>query len=182
MDKRLIENTRVKKSIEEALFALLKKKKFSEISISDIIKTSGVARASYYRNYDSKEAIIESYIERQHDEVGNTIRFSENREELFSYENLVASLEYYLKQKYYILQLYDNGFGSLIQDELNRFAEVMLGDMPSRSTERYELYMITGAAFNTIIQWLKNGALESPNEIARVFLDFMSSSKIRNQK
>ena len=48
-DKRYIENMRVKKSIQTALFSLMKKKKFSEIRVADIISASGVAKASYYR-------------------------------------------------------------------------------------------------------------------------------------
>lgn len=178
MDKRHIENMRVKKSIEEALFILLKKKKFSEITVSDIIRSSGVARNSYYRNFDSKEAIIESYIARQHEEVGKAIHYSENRSELFTYDNLLVSLEHYLKQKFYILQLYDNGFGSLIQDELNMFAEELMGDMPNDSIEKYELYFITGAAYNMVIKWLKNGAVESPKELTHAFMNFMSGNRI----
>jgi len=182
MDKRLIENIRVKKSIEEAMFELLKKKKFSEITVSDIINVSCVARASYYRNYDSKEAVIKSFIERLRDEVEQSVHFSESKSEFFNHTNLVASLEYYLKYKYYILQLYDNGFGLLIQDMINRFVEEILGDMPSSSVERYEIYMITGAWFNTLICWLKNGAKESPNEIVHVFLKFLLGSRIKNEQ
>lgn len=170
----MIENERVKKSIQEALFALLKKKRFSEITITDIVQESGVARASYYRNFDSKENIIETYIQRLHHEVGQMINASENIISSFNHKNLVISLEYYLKHKYYILQLYNNGFGTLIQEELNRYAEDFLGDMPCHSIKRYELYFISGAMFNMIIQWLKNGAEESPNEMAHVFLDYLS--------
>lgn len=52
-DKRYIENMRVKRSIQDALFSLMEKKKVSEIRVSDIISVSGVAKASYYRNFSS---------------------------------------------------------------------------------------------------------------------------------
>lgn len=57
-DKRHIENMRVKKSISKALFTLMSEKNFSEIRVSDIIAESGVAKASYYRNFTSIEDII----------------------------------------------------------------------------------------------------------------------------
>lgn len=174
MDKRKLENERVKKSIQEGLFTLIKKKKFSEITVTDIVQESGVARASYYRNFDSKENIIESYIARLHEEVGQKLNNSDDINSLFTHENLVISLEYYLKRKYYILQLYNNGFGTLIQEEINRYAEEALGDMPSHSIKRYELYFISGAMFNMIIQWLKTGAEESPSQMADAFLEYLS--------
>ena len=62
-DKRYIENMRVKKSIQTALFSLMKKKKFSEIRVADIISMSGVAKASYYRNFSSIEDVIYFYID-----------------------------------------------------------------------------------------------------------------------
>lgn len=57
-DKRYIENMRVKKSIQTALFSLMQKKKFSEIRVADIISVAGVAKASYYRNFSSIENVI----------------------------------------------------------------------------------------------------------------------------
>lgn len=126
MDKRVVKNERVKKEIEKALFTLLERKRFSEITVSDIIRTSGVARASYYRNFDSKEDVIESYMERQRREVAYTITFSES------------------------------------------LADTSIG--------RYNLYFLSGAMFNTTIQWLKGGAVESPREMAHAFLHLLSSN------
>ena len=54
MDKRKEENIRVKKSITEALLKLMHEKSFSDISITEIIRSAKVARASFYRNYDFK--------------------------------------------------------------------------------------------------------------------------------
>ncbi len=179
MDKRLIENARVKKNIEEALFILLKNKKFSEITVSDIVNTSGVARASYYRNFENKEAVIESYMARQRQEVAVKIEFTESINDLFIQDKLATSLEHYLKQKHYFLSLYDNGFGTLILEELNKFAEEILGDMPSHSIKRYSLYFLSGAMFNMTIQWLKGGAMESPMEMAQTFIEFLNMSPLK---
>lgn len=175
MDKRVIENERVKKSIEKALFTLLKNKSFSEITVSDIIRVSGVARASYYRNFESKEGIIEAYMERQRREVAHMITFSESVADIFNEAKLVMALEHYLQQKEYILLLYDNGFGTFLQEDMNRFAELNIGDMPQKSMERYRLYFLSGAMFNTTIQWLKSDAVESPRQMARAFINMLSN-------
>ncbi|MGC4018400.1 MAG: hypothetical protein QM793_03665 [Muricomes sp.] len=46
MDKRYEANKRVKKNIIDALFRLIQKKNFSEISITDMVTEAGVARQS----------------------------------------------------------------------------------------------------------------------------------------
>lgn len=57
------ENERVRKEITEALFSLLLRKEFSEITVTDIVTEANVARVSYYRNFETKEAIIEEYVD-----------------------------------------------------------------------------------------------------------------------
>lgn len=176
MDKRMIENARVKKSIEEALFSLLKDKTFSEITTTEIIQTSGVARSSYYRNFSSKEDIIASYMERQRHEVAEKISFTESIDDFFAIDKLVKSLEHYLTQKYYFLLLYNNGFGSYLQENANSFAEIYLGDMPCDSIERYKIYFLSGALLNMTMKWLRDGAKESPYEMASAFLKLITES------
>ena len=58
MSKSSMDNQRVKNQIIEGLFSLLRKKAFSEITVTDIVKEAKVARASYYRNFQNKEEII----------------------------------------------------------------------------------------------------------------------------
>lgn len=174
MDKRIEANQKVKKQIEDALFTLLNSNSFSDITVTDIVRTAGVARASYYRNFDSKKEIIESYMENQRHDVASLITFSESLSDIFNEKKLVTALQHYLHQKDRLLLLYDNGFGTFLQDDMNRFAESILGDFPQRSMKRYTLYFLSGALLNTIIQWLKGGAQESPEIMAKTLIDMLS--------
>lgn len=63
MDKRKEANMRVKRNITEAMLELMQKKSFSDITITEIIRTARVARVSFYRNYRSKEDILTTLIE-----------------------------------------------------------------------------------------------------------------------
>ena len=58
MDKRKEANLRVKENITAALLHLLQEKSISKITVSEIIAEAGVARASFYRNYATKESVI----------------------------------------------------------------------------------------------------------------------------
>ena len=58
MDKRKESNLRVRGNITKTLFTLMQKKSLSEITITELVEGAGVARASFYRNYCSKEDVL----------------------------------------------------------------------------------------------------------------------------
>lgn len=53
----------MKQYIVEALFRLMKKKPFAEITIGEITKTAGVNRSTYYRHFESKEDILYYFLD-----------------------------------------------------------------------------------------------------------------------
>ncbi|MER0122830.1 TetR/AcrR family transcriptional regulator [Streptococcus sp. ZJ93] len=52
-------NQLTREAIETALLFLLEKKELKHISISELVKKAGVSRNAFYRNYKSKEEILE---------------------------------------------------------------------------------------------------------------------------
>lgn len=171
------ENIRAKKKIIDALFALMEKKPFSEITVTDIITEADVARATYYRNFENKEAIIDSFIQNLYEEV--MVQSGDyDIQEALSYDNVVRGFEKtfscMIDNKTYMLALYQNGFGSQILETFNRYIEEFIGEMPHNSKERYLLYYIAGAASNVLVKWLMDGAVETPHEIAVTCADIMS--------
>ncbi len=57
-------NQLTRESIETALLFLLEKKELAQISISELVQKAGVSRNAFYRNYKSKEEILEMAYER----------------------------------------------------------------------------------------------------------------------
>jgi len=176
MSRGAQENARVRKNITEALFVLLNKKDFSEITVTDIVTEAKVARASYYRNFETKEAIVVEYMESIYRDLA-TFGVELDFDMLLKYDELVRRFEHsltcLLQKKSYILALYKNCFGSLILEIINRYTEEVAGNMPRTSIERYKLYFATGAAFNVLIKWLEGGAIESPLEMAKACAGFL---------
>ena len=177
MSKASIDNQRVKKQITESLFTLLQKKSFSEITVTDIVKEANVARASYYRNFQNKEEIIEAAMDSLRDELMTDISYDDD-EHIFNQENARAGFEKALTcclvKKSDLLTLYHNGFGSLIQQTFNRYIMEFAGNMPVNSVERYKLYFISGAVTNVLIEWLNEGAKEPPREIAALCVSYFT--------
>ena len=52
-----------KECIQTALVDLMTKKPYEKITISEIITRSGVSRSAFYRNYSSKEDVINEICE-----------------------------------------------------------------------------------------------------------------------
>lgn len=167
MDKRKAENLRVKKSITAAFLKLLEEKSISEISISEIIKNAGVARASFYRNYATKENVIITLISDILDEFRKTL--PDNDESFYSYENIRTGFEFFERYQKQVLDLHRFGYGSLLLDMLNQFHEEIAGTMPCTSIERYKLYIYIGSLYNTAMIWLRNGKKEELSEITDLF-------------
>lgn len=167
MDKRKQENMRVKESITKSLLHLMHQKSFSEISISELIRNAGVARVSFYRNYDSKEDVLITLIEDVLEQFRNTVDW--NAPDYYTYQNVRRSFEYFKVYGDFVLDLYRFGYGSILLEKLNRFHEEIAGTMPNHSIEKYQLYMYMGALFNTAITWIQNGTKESEEDITKFF-------------
>ena len=58
MDKRKIANQLVKDRLFSALVDFAGEKDWSKVKVTELIEKSGVARASFYRNFKSVEEII----------------------------------------------------------------------------------------------------------------------------
>lgn len=177
MSKAAMDNQRVRRQITDGLFSLLRKKSFSEITVTDIVKEANVARASYYRNFESKEEIIETAMDSIRDELMQDINYDDD-EHIFNMGNARIGFEKALScclvRKADLLTLYHNGFGSLIQQTFNRYIMEFAGNMSVNSIERYKLYFISGAVTNVLIEWLDDGAKEPPREIAALCTDYFS--------
>lgn len=168
MDKRKIANQKVKTNITNALFDLLKEKSISEISITEIIEKAQVARASFYRNYSSKESVITTLIRDILNEYLEEITFEDGN--FYTYNNIYKSFKCFKKYESQVLDLHRFGYGSILLDMLNQFHEYVAGDMQYNSVDKYELYIYIGALYNTALTWLQTGTKESAEELAKFFL------------
>lgn len=167
MDKRKEANLRVKKSITESLLHLLEHKSISQITITEIIQDAGVARASFYRNYASKESVITTLISDILEEY--RIKMKSDVDNIYTYENIRLGFDFFSRYEGLILDLHRFGYGSIVLDMLNQFHEDVAGTMPYASIEKYKLYIYSGALYNTALTWLRTGRHETAEEITDYF-------------
>lgn len=174
-DKRYEANRLVRLKIARALTNLMETKAFSDISVTDIVTTAGVARASYYRNFQSKEEILIKITDNIMDEYH--ARAQKLGTDFFSYESILLIFRYFKTYKKFILSVYKAGLAYIYLDLFDRQFEEQMGDMPFNDIRRYRVYFCSGALYNVFLKWLENGMKEQPAEVAGMIYTYLSNTR-----
>jgi len=175
LKKRDVRTKNTREYVYEALRLLLKKFTYKDISISMIIKKSGIGRTTFYRHFYTKDDIIYTKLKQQ------TL-------ELIDLLNCTYDLSIYYKDIYYKIKLffqYWNDHPGIIDliiflnktEILHSVWSSLLLDMFSvydmgLSKKRSKIYIAhfaTGGLTSLLIQWFKNKRKESVDFIAKHF-------------
>ena len=157
MNKKQETNAFVKECITTALLQMMEMQSLEEISIIDLIKKAGVARNSFYRNFDSKKDVLAKHLLRLIQEWGK--EFESLGDETHFSETL---LKHYYKYKDFYLLLYRRGLSDMIYETLR--TACMLDESLS-NMERYGKSMFAGLLFGWVDEWMRQGMPETPEEI-----------------
>lgn len=180
MKTRNESNKLAKECIVTALIELMKVRDFHSITITDLTKKAGVSRMAYYRNYTSKEDILNKFI----DEVGSGIHEKlsciSTDNDLYNY--YLALLEQLGSYNDLAITTYKAGLGELILAEITKQMAITFPPTDASPTEKYRHLYLAGAFYNTFIEWLKNGQVESCAEMARICLTFTHEGLALPQK
>ena len=158
-------NLFIRECITQALIKLMKTKPLSSITITELTKSAGVSRMSYYRNFNSKEEIFSSYLETIFSEYEEYSKYTISGGVYYDTEHLTHYLTFILKYKDFLYALTDNGYSSLF---LMAITEYMLNNWhinKSNNVEYYTLIVFAGGLYNIYISWAKNDFKEEPEEI-----------------
>lgn len=166
MKKKNESNKLAKECIVTALIELMKVQDYNAITITDITRKAGVSRMAYYRNYTSKDDILNTYM----DEVGLSIH--EKITHMGSYDEIY---HYYYELFDQLGRYNDLGIaayrahlGELILANINKNMLVTFPPVDDSPAERYRALYLAGAFYNVFIEWLKGGRHESVEQMARI--------------
>jgi len=162
-------NTYVKKQITKALINLMSQKKITDISISEICDKAAVGRSSFYRNYYSKEEVIEKYTESLILSWAESVDMDPNA----SIYNFFARLfEHFQTNSSFYKILYDQKMSPMILGAIRKRLNI------TTDTESSTLYLKVFTAygiFGWIDVWFSNGMKESPEELNTIILNNLNS-------
>ena len=141
-----------------AMFKLMDREDYEKISVTELTKLAGVSRVAFYRNYDSKQAIIE--------DATQSI-FSKLQESLLRYNNNW--------KEWYIL------FFNTVKENKESFkialeAHIPIAPMsvldaafPPANVEEHYTHAAKEATFVRILtDWFNDGMKESPEQMGEI--------------
>ncbi len=105
--------------LAKALLLLIKTKPFHEITISELVNKSGIARATYYRHFTSKEEVLHSYLK---DILNNyKEKYKADITHISRYKNIRRTFEYVYDYKEDLKGLYEANLGQIFLEEINNY-------------------------------------------------------------
>lgn len=161
-----------KKLLVNALYQLMEKKPYQEITVTELCKKADVARRTFYRHFQTPNQILEY-------SVSETAQdFFARRDVLFlsnkNFQHLTILFFSFWKEHLDMLVLFrKKGLYYYLCDVFSKYLrETILHRLPQEfSEERKKAFLfISGGLWQLMDDWLEHGALKSPEEMG-VYVD-----------
>ena len=156
-------NSYVRQHILSALLELMKTQDFASISIQALTNAAGVGRASFYRNFESKEDVLKQESVRL-TQLWWAEHYSIEPPENFSVL-LTTLLDFYKEHSEFYLALYHAGLSDVVLDTIlrnfDRSPEIPNALAYLNSAMGYMIY-------GWVHEWMCRGMQESGTELAQM--------------
>ena len=163
-------NLYVVKHITEAVLKLIQDHNLKEISISQICEEAGVGRASFYRNFDSKEDVISKYLKALLDSWSK--QYEGNNHADFV-ESIFA---HYWKHRELCIILYKQGLAYLTLQSMKD----VCGPKPEQpNIVAYTTAYLSYGLYGWIEEWFNRGMQETPKEMSVLWKKAQSNNNLR---
>lgn len=173
MDKQLTLNQSIKEAVFEALLQMLSTKSLDEISISQLVKKAGICRATYYRNFDSKEDILIQYMNLIYEEFFKNSNYTYERKSNESAYNFIYHRLCFIKKHknfFIILNKENILYSVLYQTDLTYLQHLFQYQQQDDILESYQVAIGVGTTTAIINEWITNGFKETEQELASMFI------------
>lgn len=163
---------RSRRWITKALLELMMDKPYQKISITEIAEEADVVRRTFYRNFESKEDVIKTYIESIFRGFINTVKENES---INTQDVAKDFFEYMNRHKVFLNLLQEHDMFDLILKVFEeRIFENTKTDWAEEKKEtdvlvKYSRSFLIAGLWYMLEHWLKAGTLETPSELASIF-------------
>lgn len=160
----------------EAFSKLLEEKSFNDIKISEIIEKAGISRATFYRNFSSKEDIVvikvKTFFNDFYMEILPKFLANEPQDEAYLVQMFFNRIEEENKLidtviKSNLEYLMVEGIFNIIDDFNQKFYKRVKA---SRVTAIYTMDIVASSAWTLLSRWHKTGRQESAQKLAKIYL------------
>ena len=167
-------NQITRESLEISLMQLLEKKELKKITISELVERAGVSRAAFYRNYSSKEQILEEIFK-------NTVQGITDKLEEFNFKTEMYQIWLFIfkeakKEARVISLAIDYNFEKLLTQAVFDFLEKRNRNA-KKMTNSYMNSFWSSAVVSVLSKWIKDGMKVPAEKIASLGLPLFPQKK-----
>ena len=168
-----MKQTNVKSMMKKGLIRLLGKKKFIDITVTDLIKESGVARASFYRVYKNIDEVVDELVVDLRNDFNTHFRpFASTRDK----DGLMNELITFFQRE----KNSETMFSKIIPENnsllVTKIQELPVQEEYNEKKDIYRKYLTGMVAIGIIIileTWRRSSFKESPEEMAKFTFDIV---------
>lgn len=173
---------RSKKEITDTLLQLMNTYSYNDITVKQIILESQVARKTFYRNFLSKDDVLDAYI----DNIMHQYIYSLQQLPNCQLSNILDVIfTFCFQNQELLIKLKDNNLMYLLLHKWNIFIpmihnQIVSPDHPmfqSFSSEQVD-YIIAfniGAIWSVIMKWIEHDMKETPDAIKTTLLKYLAN-------
>lgn len=167
----------------QALFRLIEKKDFKEISIKELAKAADYDRKTFYRHFDSKEDILNLYFSSILEEMVITL----NTKGTLTWESGILSyFEFWKNHLTFLSVLEKNNLLTIFAQQYDKMLYTHVGtnvqsDLPKELEmvplfSRCSFYFTYGGLWNVLLWWVREAPQLTPTELTDYVLTCFQES------
>jgi AcrR family transcriptional regulator len=183
MDRR---QKKSREAIFKAFYSLIAQKKYSEITVQNIIDRADVGRSTFYAHFDTKDALLREmctelfdHVVRDHDEAEKTHDFSGGVNDT---DSVITHILYHIQDNHYnIAGILSGESGGLFLYYFKQYlTEIFKNELHGRLRqvdvpEEYLYHHISCSFVDMLNWWMQNGMKQTPETMERYFHRVMAA-------
>lgn len=154
-----------KGKLTDALFLLMEKETFSDITILQITQYADVSRAAFYRNFETKEDIIHYSVQNK---VSEFMKQLEDEPKKILFDEM-AFMNLWVKEKKYFQLLHKNNLINIFINEYQQYISQYVRKITGTQDTYYD-YLASCMAYGTIAildVWIQHSCKENKRELLK---------------
>ena len=171
-------NRLTREALEISLMQLLEKKELAKITISELVHRAGVSRAAFYRNYSSKEQMLEEIFGKTVQKIMDKLGQFNLRTEL--YQVWIILFKEAKKEARLISLAVDYNLEKYLTQAVFNFLEKR--QQSKRESSSYIHSFWSSALVSVLSKWIKDGMQVPAEKIASLGLPLMIQGKSKEKR
>ena len=183
-NKSTLKVNKTKKTLEDALGALLEEKPFEEIRVIDICSKANMHRSTFYTYFNDKYELLKSKLDEYEAKFLEDLQRYKIEDKLkdFHIDIMIKILQYFYFNRKYLKIIFqnnkDNSITKILQKYLEDYVIEGVKDMKLAKPDKPYFFNVMGAfysgAFITVIsEWILNDCTIKPKELAECISDII---------